>query len=86
MIYFRKINKNSNYVINPIIIKFCITGMATMENKYITNGMTERRKADFTPEPIFPNKRLSIEISNICNHKCFFCPNSKILAFAGTKC
>jgi MoaA/NifB/PqqE/SkfB family radical SAM enzyme len=29
-------------------------------------------------EPPFPSKQMSVELSNICNHKCVFCPHSKI--------
>lgn len=28
--------------------------------------------------PLFPEKRLLIELSNICNHRCLFCANSKM--------
>ena len=49
-----------------------------MEQRIIAAGLYERRNAAFVLEPPFPTKHMSIEISNVCNHKCVFCPHHKM--------
>ena len=49
-----------------------------MGQRIISSKLYERRNAVFELMPPFPNKQMSIELTNICNHKCVFCPHSKM--------
>jgi MoaA/NifB/PqqE/SkfB family radical SAM enzyme len=41
----------------------------------LAEKITDRDKAEITLTPGFPEKRFSVELTNICNHTCLFCPH-----------
>ena len=44
----------------------------------IISNIYDRKNAELVLEPPFPHKHLTIECSNICNHRCVFCTNHKM--------
>ncbi len=57
-----------------------------MEDKYSDNFVQKKQErliADRRLKPEFP-REIFFDLSNICNHTCFFCSNSKISEYANT--
>lgn len=48
-----------------------------MTNKSLTQRIHERNNAVFSLMPSIPDK-MAIEVTNICNHRCIFCPSSRM--------
>lgn len=64
--------------------------MILVENQVVHSGRCENEENTlmkrieakaipiFTINPEFPTKNMLIELTNMCNHQCLFCANSKM--------
>jgi radical SAM protein with 4Fe4S-binding SPASM domain len=52
-------------------------------NNDLHKNIAERYNIELSIEPPFPTKRLKIEVSNHCNHRCIFCSRNKAVKLGG---
>lgn len=65
---------NKNFALSCLICDK--TNFMKRDGKSLIKRIVERDSAEISLHPTFPEKRFSIELTNICNHTCVFCPHN----------